>query len=362
MYVYNWQKSLKVARLMSRAYLRHRLSGSPLWAHLYVTRHCNLSCDYCFFRDPKKKDLDNAGLERILDRLWDQGVAFLAFHGGEPTLRKDFPALVRYAHDKGFFLYLNTNGTRLSEGYIDRLGQAGVDLINLSVDSLLTFAPSQKDYVHRKQVLHDLLAARRRHHFEVTVNFVLTNHNVDMAIPTLEMMHGHRIPISIGFIVKDLYHDGQDPSLFFRSPAEQARLFEVLDEIVRRRRQGYNLIEPAAYFRDIKRFVRGELEWTCLAGRDSIGVDTLGEIKFCGTLPTEAYTIFDLERLDTRALYAERLRKYGDCQKRCVTNCRYVTQYYYHHPLRFLGEMAWFRWGLSGASRLTPRPDPAPTA
>lgn len=340
---YNWKKSLKALRILSRAYIRHRIYHTPHWGHLYVTRRCNLSCDYCFFRDPHKKELSNAELERILDRMWDMGVAFLAFHGGEPTLRKGFPDLVRYAWRKGFFQYLNTNGTRLSPEYIDRLGEAGIDLINLSVDSLLEFPHSHKDIAHHKQVLEDLLAARRRHGFELTVTFVLTNRNIDVVLDTLELMHQYRIPICIGFIVKHLSQPGQEPSLFFRTPAEQAHLFEVLDEILMRRRQGYNIVEPAAYFEDLKRFVRGDLQWECLAGRDSIGVDTLGELKFCGTLPTEDLSIFDFERLDTRALYRLRKERYGDCHRHCITNCRYVTAYYYRHPLRFVVEMLWFR-------------------
>lgn len=350
MYVYNWEKALKVTRLMAGATLQHRLTGSPKWAHLYVTRRCNLTCDYCFFRDPKKKDLPNADLKRIMDRLWRMGARFLAFHGGEPTIRKDFPDLVRHAHDTGFFVYLNTNGTRLTPAYIDRLGEAGVDLINLSVDSILTFKHSHKDISHHKQRLVDLLAARERHRFEVTVNFVLTNRNLDVVLDTLALMHTYRVPISIGFIVKHLFHDEQEPSLFFRTDEEHRRLFAVLDAIIERRKQGYNIIEPTAYFQDLKRFVRGELEWECLAGRDSIGIDTLGELKICGTLPTEPLNIFQMDRIDTRRIYQYRKDLYGDCHKRCVTNCRYVTWYYDRHPWRFVAEMA----GLRSPFRKTP--------
>jgi MoaA/NifB/PqqE/SkfB family radical SAM enzyme len=363
MQVYHWQKSLKVTRLMAQAYLRHRLTGCPHWGHLYVTRRCNLSCDYCFFRDPRKPDLPNADLERILDRMWELGIAFLAFHGGEPTLRKDFPELVRYAHDKGFFLYLNTNGTRLTPAYLDRLGEAGIDLINMSVDSILEFKHSCKDISHHKQVLADLLRARERHGFEVTVNFVLTRVNLDVALETLTLMHRYRVPISVGLIVKHLFHDEQEPSLFFRTPAQRARLCAVLDQIITLREAGYNIIEPTAYFRDLKRFVRGELQWECLAGKDSIGVDTQGEIKLCGTLPTEAFTIHDLDGEGLRQLYAYRRETYGDCHHRCVTNCRYVTAYYHRHPLRFVAEMVGLRWRQrrAGAPPLAPSQSEPPS-
>jgi MoaA/NifB/PqqE/SkfB family radical SAM enzyme len=248
----------------------------------------------------------------------------------------------------------------LTPEYIDGLGEAGVDLINMSVDSVVEFEHSGKDLVRRRKVLDDLLEARRRHGFEITVNLVLNNRNIDVALQTLELMHSYRIPISVGFIVKHLFHDEQEPSLFFRTEAEKQRLFEVLDAIVEMRRRGMNIIEPTRYFLDLKRFVNHELDWECMAGRDSIGIDTLGELKFCGTLPTENVSIFDLERLDTRALYRWRRDRYGECQERCVTNCRYVTYYYYRHPLRFVVEMAWFRRAVHALrerlSRLLGRP------
>jgi MoaA/NifB/PqqE/SkfB family radical SAM enzyme len=296
-----------------------------VWGHLYVTRHCNLHCDYCFFRDPHKPDLPEADLLRVVDRMWDLGIRFLTFHGGEPTLRPDFLRIVKHAHDLGFFLYLNTNGTRLTAAYVDALGAAGVDLVNLSVDSVVDFAHSHKDLAHSTEVLHRLIAGRARHGFEITVNLVLTKKNLAVLRPTLEVMRELGIPVSIGFIVKHLWSEAQEPSRFFRTPEEQARLLTTLDELTALRRAGANLVEPAPYFQDLKRFVTGALEWECLAGRDSIGVDTLGELKFCGTLPTEPITIFDVDRLDTEQLYRMRREKYGDCHRRCVTNCRYVT-------------------------------------
>jgi len=358
---FNWKKSVKAVRILAWAYARHLARRTPLWGHLYVTRKCNLRCGYCFFRDPSKRDLSTDGVRGVLDRMRAMGISFLAFHGGEPTIRKDFPEILRHAHDAGFFTYLNTNGTMLTPGYIDRLGEAGVDLINMSVDSVVEFEHSGKDLMHGKKVLEDLLAARERHGFEITVNLVLNNRNIDVALQTLELMHAFRVPISIGFIVKHLFHDEQEPSLFFRTDAEKRRLFEVLDEIIAMRRRGMNIIEPTRYFEDLKRFVNHELDWECMAGGDSIGIDTLGELKFCGTLPTEAVSIFDVERLDTRALHRWRKDRYGDCQERCVSNCRYVTYYYYRHPLRFVVEMAWFRravWSIrERLSRLLGRPD-----
>ena len=348
MHPYSLGKSFKVVNILSRAYVRHFRKGTPLWGHLYVTRKCNLDCDYCFFKDSAKKDLGLVDLCAVLDKMRSMGVGFLAFHGGEPTIRKDFPEIVRHAHKLGFFTYLNTNGTLLDAAYIDRIGAAGIDVVNLSVDSMDVFAPSCKDIAHTRAALEQLIEARGRYKFEITANFVLNNQNTELLEATLAYLDSLSIPLSIGFIVRHPTCTTQPQSMFFDEPADKAKLFAMLDRIVQWRKRGSNIIEPEAYFEDIKKFVDGKLDWQCLAGRDSIGVDTLGELKFCGTLPSEQISIHDLTEASMRDLYQMRKDKYGECQKTCLTNCRYVTQYYYKHPLRFIREVASVRRRLFG--------------
>lgn len=351
MHPYSLRKSIKVVNVLSRAYLRHFRKGTPLWGHLYVTRKCNLDCEYCFFKDSAKKDLGLDGIRKVLDRMRAMGVGFLAFHGGEPTIRRDFPEIVQHAHDLGFFTYLNTNGTLLDKEYIDRIGAAGIDVVNLSVDSIQTFAPSHKDLAHTKAALDQLIEARSRYKFEITANFVLNNQNTGILEETLDHLDRLGIPLSIGFIVKHPTCESQPESLFFESPEDRQKLFSVLERIVRWRREGRNIIEPEAYFRDIRKFVEGDLRWKCLAGKDSIGIDTLGELKFCGTLPSEGISIEDLDAETIRGLYGMRQEKYGQCQERCLTNCRYVTQYYYKHPFKFIREVASVRRRLFGSAK-----------
>lgn len=198
-------------------------------------------------------------------------------------------------------------------------------MVHLSVDSIQTFEPSHKDIAHTKAALEQLIAARSRYKFEITANFVLNNQNTGILEETLDYLDGLGIPLSIGFIVKHPTCENQPESLFFSSPEERQKLFSILERIVRWRREGRNIIEPEAYFLDIRKFVEGNLRWRCLAGKDSIGIDTLGELKFCGTLPSEGISIEDLDAQTIRGLYRMRQEKYGQCQEHCLTNCRYVT-------------------------------------
>ena len=71
--------------------------------------------------------------------------------------------------------HLSTNGTLLTPKYIEKLGQKGIDIINLSVDSILEFDGSKKNYTKSKKVLQDLIKYRKKYGFEITTNLVITN-------------------------------------------------------------------------------------------------------------------------------------------------------------------------------------------
>jgi MoaA/NifB/PqqE/SkfB family radical SAM enzyme len=142
MNVQNIKKSIKVARLMLPAYIKARFRPIPLWAHLVVTRKCNLDCAYCFARDPKKPDLNEEESRRVVDHLYSLGCRFISFFGGEPTIKEFFVDLVRYTNRKGIITHLSTNGILLTPRYISELGKAGIDVINLSIDSLFEFDAS----------------------------------------------------------------------------------------------------------------------------------------------------------------------------------------------------------------------------
>ena len=106
---------------------------------LEVTRRCNLRCRYCFAdggsadADPPAEEMERA----IRDIAARCGGPLLQLSGGEPTLRDDLPALVRFAKEAGCsYVQVNTNGLRLAEepAYAEHLAAAGLDIVFLQFD------------------------------------------------------------------------------------------------------------------------------------------------------------------------------------------------------------------------------------
>ena len=111
--------------------------AAPPSAWWIVTRACNLSCYYCFAdarkRDPDELNTDEA--KRVLDDFADNGVMFVTFLGGEPLTRRDIFELVDYSTDLGIYTAMLTNGLNVKTTTVDRLIDAGLEMIGVSIDS-----------------------------------------------------------------------------------------------------------------------------------------------------------------------------------------------------------------------------------
>jgi GTP 3',8-cyclase len=109
---------------------------------LSVTDRCNFRCQYCMPAEglpwlERSEILRFDEIERLVRLISSLGVSSLRLTGGEPLVRPRFPELVaRLAPIPGLTdLSLTTNGYLL-ERDADALVEAGIQRVNVSVDSL----------------------------------------------------------------------------------------------------------------------------------------------------------------------------------------------------------------------------------
>src|SRR6478672_13785149 len=107
-----------------------------------VTDRCNFRCQYCMPADglpwlERSALLTFEEIERLVRVFASLGVDELRLTGGEPLVRREFPRLVSMlAAVPGLRdLSLTTNGYLL-ERDADALVEAGIDRVNVSIDSL----------------------------------------------------------------------------------------------------------------------------------------------------------------------------------------------------------------------------------
>ena len=176
------------------------------YVRVSVTDRCNLRCTYCMSEQmqflPKADLLSLEELDRVCSVFVRRGVRRLRLTGGEPLVRRGIMDLVRSLSrhlDSGALdeLTMTTNGVRL-RAFATQLKQAGMDRINVSLDSLdrATFARiARSDCLD--QVL-DGIAAAQDAGLRVKINTVALKQDNRRDLPDLiQWAHGRGLDITL---------------------------------------------------------------------------------------------------------------------------------------------------------------------
>ena len=184
------------------------------YLRISVTDRCNFRCPYCmpkevfgaghaFLKDPQLMPLGE--LTRIARAFRALGVEKVRLTGGEPLLRDDVPELVRtLKHDLGVpDIALTTNGWLL-EKLAPALRAAGLDRVNVSVDSL-----------------DDATAGRMN-----GLGF-----KVERVLRAIDAASAAGLAVKINCVVQRGVNDGELPALceYFRARGHTLRFIEFMD-------------------------------------------------------------------------------------------------------------------------------------
>lgn len=111
------------------------------YLRLSITDVCNFRCTYClpdgYEGKPDRAFLSLDELRRVAAAFGATGTTKIRITGGEPSVRADLPAIIAAVKATPGIrtLALTTNGYKLPER-IDAWAAAGLDALNLSIDSL----------------------------------------------------------------------------------------------------------------------------------------------------------------------------------------------------------------------------------
>jgi len=173
-----WRRRAQSYRTAATSFVENRRRARagredllPLYFIWTTLRPCNFRCDYCDdhrgSRYPEldgRGKLDTAGGQRLLQVMRTRTPS-VYFAGGEPTLRKDLPSLVRSARDLDYYpIVVNTNGSlfhRLLAKPDWGTFLADVDVLVVSLDALnLKLLADMWRTSHPEDVIRNLLLLR----------------------------------------------------------------------------------------------------------------------------------------------------------------------------------------------------------
>jgi MoaA/NifB/PqqE/SkfB family radical SAM enzyme len=283
---------------------------------------------------------------RSVDWLHDLGCRVVAIMGGEPLLRPQFiHKLTDYAVQRGFFVYLPTNGRLMSPDVIDRLGDAGVSTWNLAVDVVDPKPGLPKALTPIRPNFDHLVRQQHRYGYSVFLNINITRLNVDDALALTEIGHQHDIATDYHLNEEPLLDQPQfahrDGNETYLRPEDFPRVDALLDTLIEKNRSGYKMVNSVQHFEDMKAFLRGHVDqWSCRAGLNALIIRTDGTLAPCVTMDADhtdwgriGDPHFDEVQLDGMK---------AACHKHCLSTCQHTLGYCYNarNTLRWLAKQA----------------------
>ncbi len=308
----------------------------PFVLHWTTTRACNFRCVYCDdhlgrkYPDLSNRDVLNTAAARDLLRMMGTQASALYLAGGEPTLRKDLPELIRYAHELNYYpIILNTNAALFHTQLLNpayRTMLSDLDHVVVSLDALdLDFL--RKAWVTKKpeQVISNLLCLRELSkplRFKLIINTVIMPGQVAHTMDVLNLASDLDIPFAP---VPANIGAGIDAKI-----QEDSDYHELVRTVLERKRHGQQIVGSLRMNQRLLHADRlqcrptlkphidfdGKLAWPCRAAVNMkpVEIDAL-----------------DFNRIDDLYAHARDLveptRFHGPAKNQCGGNCRW-TQYY----------------------------------
>ena len=274
----------------TRMFVRAMQSADhPILAQIVPIRRCNLDCAYCNEYDRTSAPVPAEEMLRRIDHLGRLGTTIITLSGGEPTLHPDLDAIIRRIREVGAIATLITNGLLLTPERIDKLNEAGLDYLQISIDNVVPDEISKKSL---KVLDRKLQWLAERAEFGVTINSVLGE---GVRNPEDAFVIGRRAR-QLGFtstigILHD--HSGQ-----LRPLSD-----EHLDAYERFKRLGAPLFSFNHFDSFQANISRGKPnDWHCRAGGRFLYVCEDGLVHYCSqqrgqpAIPLADYTVEDLRR------------------------------------------------------------------
>jgi MoaA/NifB/PqqE/SkfB family radical SAM enzyme len=293
----------------------------PLQCSLYLTDRCNLDCSYCTEYDNSKPHPKFEDLKVWIRKIRELGTMRIALVGGEPLLHPDVVEIVRFCRELGFATSLTTNGFLLTRKLVGELEEAGLQVMQISVDRMTPSPVTKKSF---KTILPKLDYFKDSK-ISLHITGVICQDTLPESKAVLETGLSRGIPTEVRLV-------HADPTNRFRvARGSREELEEFIDSLIERKRRGDRIHTSEAILNYQRSLLRNEsVEWTCTAGYKLFFVSAQGKFWICSMVHTDKH-IMDVTLDD---LYANYRKK--ECQKGCGVYCAVSTSLIVQNPVRVI--------------------------
>ncbi len=292
-----------------------------------TTFRCNLKCSHCYLNAQGNSGIEELTTQEgknLINQIVKVSKPILILSGGEPLLREDIFELVSYATAMGLRVTMGTNGTLIDDGLAEKLLNAGIRKLAISIDSS---EPSIHNNLRGNQNAWlqaiEGIKACIRNGVGVQVNLTVTQQNyadidniltISKALGVRDFHVFFLVPTGRGKTIKDI-----SPLMYEK----------MLKEILKKYSNGHLVVKPTCapqFMRVASQMGLETNSWSrgCIAGLSYCRIYPSGEVTPCPYLPI---TLGNVKQKEFREIWNNspilvKLRNFDNLKGKCRI-CRY---------------------------------------
>ncbi|MFN3476720.1 MAG: radical SAM protein [Candidatus Methylomirabilales bacterium] len=293
---------MKIASVLNRFKEMGQLlaKGGPGVCNIAITNACNARCDFCNYAYDKPFVQQKAmvGFQELceaIDVLYERGIRYLTFSGGEPLLHPRLKEMVAYAVGKGMRPSICTNGFLLTPRMIRDLKESGLKTLIISID-----AASAKEHEENrglpgvcariKEANGELKRLSIKTVASVTINRLIKEYArlllflKELGFETATFSYPKRALGSSSLVFSET------SSLIDYTPEELIKAFEEIKGLKGR----FSILNPGESLSEMVRFLKKEEQlFPCFGGYKYFFLDWNLDLYRCDFWPTKMGSIYE---------------------------------------------------------------------
>ena len=256
---------------------------------LSLTNRCNLRCAMCQIPENKNgQELTTDEVKALIKDALTLTPHSIVFSGGEPLLRKDIFELISFVSQHNVRSCLTSNGTLLDEETANKLAEAGVNVVNISIEGPEDVHDSLRGKGNYQRAL-EALKNLSRYKIETTLATLVCRQNYAFLPHVMALAHQWKIltvkfqPFSEIFLI-----DSEKQKDFFISADAFEDVKRSMEEVIVLSKEYKIATNPGDYLRRLPFYLCGFREKLrrkgCSALWTSCPISATGEVYLCWVL------------------------------------------------------------------------------
>ena len=275
----------------------------PFIFHFLTTLRCNCDCESCLWKDNAAKgELSLEEIKRIYLEAKDAGFIMTVLWGGEPTLRKDLPDIIKFIRNNAEFAFIGivTNGYLIPK-QIHEYGN-NLNLILMSLDSPIK---EEHDRIRGLKGLYDKVMESVRiiksefPLISLQFSFSISKYNIHRVDEMIALGDKNEVPVAFNVINTLRHYSSGDVDEKGALSATDEEISSVFIKILEAKRNGSKILNSEMY---LKHFIGGKKPYQCHARKVFMYVNHNGDIENCLELDKPIANLRDISVKDALEL------------------------------------------------------------